>query len=34
MGMQVTSDKVVCVTVYFHCLYLGNLTHSYQNAEV
>jgi len=34
MGMQATSDKVICVTVYCLLLYLGNLTHSCQNAEV
>jgi len=30
MGMQATSDEIVCVTVCRHCLYVGNPTHSYQ----
>jgi len=34
MGMRAMSDRVVCITVYCHCLHLGNLTHSCQNAEV
>jgi hypothetical protein len=32
MAMQAMSDEVVCVTVYRHCLYLGNPTHSYRNS--
>jgi len=32
--MQTTSEKVVYITVYHHCLWLGNPTHSCQKAEV
>ena len=29
MGMQATSDEIVCIAVCRHCLYVGNPTHSY-----